>query len=76
MTADDAHTLVRNALTGHGVNDETPGLHELRLADLNETEREYALDALDALHRLDDALAERSGFVGVRDPRHTEAGVE
>lgn len=76
MTADDAHSVVKNALAG--VNDlhTVPGLHDLRLADLNDTEREHALDALNALHNLDAALAERSEFETVEDPRRTRRGNE
>lgn len=64
MTADDAYTIVSNALFGLSGNDADAfgGLTELRLSDLNSTERGYALEALDALDSLDDALAERSTF--------------
>jgi len=74
MTADDAHSVVKNALAGTNGLESVPGLHELRLADLNDTEREHALVALNALHNLDEALAERSGFEGVEDPRHAGDG--
>ncbi|WP_434521323.1 hypothetical protein [Halorubrum sp. AS12] len=67
MTVDDAHAIVRNALEGVDEGG-TPGLHELRLANLNETEREHAIRALRSLHQLDGALAERSGFAGVDIP--------
>jgi hypothetical protein len=60
MSVDDAHAVVRNALEGVEEGG-TPGLHEMRLADLNETEREHAIAALRDLHQLDEALAERSG---------------
>ena len=67
MSVDDAHAIVRNAL--EGVEEEgTPGLHELRLADLNETEREHAIAALKDLHQLDEALAERSELARVDIP--------
>jgi hypothetical protein len=66
MTVDDAQSTVHHALEGsEGSFD---GLHHIRLADLNETEREHALDAIHALHALDDALAERSGFKAVNRP--------
>ena len=71
MSVDDAHAIVRNALKG--TDEGTPGLHDLRLADLNGTEREHAIRALGALHRLDGALAERSGFDEVERP--SEEGV-
>ena len=58
MTVDDAHAIVRNVL--EGADEGTPGLHDLRLADLNETEREHAIAALRDLYRLDEALAVRS----------------
>jgi len=58
MSVDDAHAIVRNAL--EGADEGTLGLHDLRLADLNDTEREYAIRALKLTHRLDEALAERS----------------
>ena len=66
MSVDDAHAIVRNALKG--ADEVTPGLHDLRLADLNGTEREHAIRALGALHRLDGALAGRSGFEVVDRP--------
>jgi len=65
MTVDDAHSLVRNALEGTEGND---GLHGLCLADLNETERERAVQALNALHALDESLGERSSLQSVDDP--------
>ncbi|EMA69163.1 hypothetical protein C461_03272 [Halorubrum aidingense JCM 13560] len=74
MSVDDAHSLVRNAL--QGADEDTPGLHELRLADLNETEREHAIQALGALHRLDGALAERSGFAALDQPAQQRYGGE
>ena len=58
MTVDDAHALIRNVL--EGADEGTPGLHDLRLADLNDTEREHAIRALRDLYKLDEALAERS----------------
>ena len=72
MTVDDAHAIVRNAL--QGADDEAPGLHDLRLADLNKTERKQALKALDALHDLDYELAERSGFESLEKPFTENAG--
>ena len=60
MTVDDAHSVVIAALDGD--ENGTVGLYDLRLADLNETEREHALDALAALQDLDAALAERSSY--------------
>lgn len=74
MTVDDAHTKVQAAL--EGVDDPVYadcGLHELRLAELNETEREHATKALRALHDLDAALAERSAFEAVGDPASEDA---
>lgn len=59
MAVDDAHAIVRNSLEGVEEGG-TPGLNELRLADLNETEREHAIAVLKDLHQLDEALAERS----------------
>lgn len=60
MTVDDAHSAVIDALEGGDVGEEADGLFDLRLADLNDTERRHAVDALDALLDLDRALAERS----------------
>lgn len=66
MPVDDAHAIVRNALSGS--DEETPGLHDLRIGDLNETEREHAIRSLRCLHRLDEALAERSDLKMVEIP--------
>ncbi|GAB7010427.1 hypothetical protein [Halorubrum trueperi] len=66
MSVDDAHAIVRNAL--QGADESTPGLHELRLADLNEAEREHAIAALRSLHQLDEALAVRSELHMVEIP--------
>ncbi|KDS91186.1 hypothetical protein FK85_05525 [Halorubrum saccharovorum] len=74
MSVDDAHTIVQNAL--EGADESTPGLHDLRLADLNDTEREHAIRALGALHRLDGALAQRSGFVQIERPSQAHYGGE
>lgn len=74
MTVDDAHAIVRNTL--QGAEENTPGLHDLRLADLNETERKHAIQALGALHRLDGALADRSGFASLERPSQERYGGE
>ena len=74
MTVDDAHAIVRNAL--QGADDGTPGLHDLRLADLNDSERKHAIRALGALERLDGALAERSGFEAIEQPAQAHYGGE
>jgi len=75
MSVGDAHAIVRNALDGVD-EDGTPGLHELRLADLNETEREHALRALKSLHQLDAALAARSELARVGAPWNEGVGGE
>lgn len=48
---DDAHSKVRNALDG---------LKNIPIGSLNQTEREYAVDALQDIRDLDEALAQRS----------------
>jgi len=73
MAVDDAHAIVRNALEGVDEGG-TPGLHELRLADLNETEREHAVAALKRLQDLDEAFAQRSGFDSVGRPAYAGCG--
>jgi hypothetical protein len=73
MSVDDAHAIVRNAL--EGVEEEgTPGLHELRLAELSDSERKRARVALRALHDLDGELAERSGFEPLERPWTEDVG--
>lgn len=72
MSVDDAHTIIQNALRGTDAT--TPGLHDLRLADLNEYELEEALRALDVLHRLDEAFAERSTLDTVGRPSNERVG--
>lgn len=74
MTAHDAHLAVQAALGGSdvvGCGPDAPGLHDLRLADLNESEIEAAGKALHALHTLDAQLAERTGAGTVDRPSET-----
>lgn len=67
MTTDDAHALVRNALAVlDGTTEDSEGLG---IADLNETERARAVEALRALKKLDGALAARSDI-----PEHSLGG--
>lgn len=47
MTVDSAHAVIWNTLCGTEVG--APGLHDVRLADPNETEREHASRGLGAL---------------------------
>jgi len=72
MSVDDAHAIVRNALKG--ADEGTPGLHDLRLAELSDSERKRARVALRALHDLDGELAERSGFEPLERPWTEDVG--
>jgi len=74
MSVDDAHAIVRNALKG--ADEGTPGLHDLRLAELSDAERKRARVALRALHDLDGELAERSGFEPLERPWTEDVGGE
>lgn len=66
--SDDAHDTVITALDGSGDEEEPAGLYSLRLGDLNDQEREHALDAIEALQELDKALAQRSSYPPTEDP--------
>ena len=72
MAVDDAHAIIRNVL--EGADEGTPGLHDLRVADLSDAERKRARVALRALHDLDHELADRSGFEPLGKPWTEDVG--
>jgi len=72
MSVDDAHSIVRNALDG--ADEGAVGLHDLRLADLDDSEQKRARAAIKTLHDLDQELAERSGFEPTGKPWTEDVG--